>query len=168
MSKNLGYSVDFPTKTITITKVFGKNANIIDSPEHTVLNKLFKLYPDYTLKYKQVKQSEKKSTYKGASVDFMKSCVELLYGKDEKNNLDKVIKHFKDHPAYYSKIKACVFRTYPKCKELMKKLETENKKEKKETTNYKEIMENIFNGTTFPKTTTNENDVDENDLQIAG
>ena len=123
MSK--GYEVDFAEEKITITKAFGKLASTVDSNEYKLFNKLRKDNPAFTIEYKEFKVSPTKDTYKGATIDFMKKCVLEKYDQAAVDEVEKVVKLYKDHPAYYGKVKAFVFRNYKECKELMKKTEKE-------------------------------------------
>lgn len=71
MSKNMGYTINFETEQIIITKKFGKAASQIGTPEFKAMQQLRKEFNGFGIAYKPIKKKENKKSYKGLSIDEM-------------------------------------------------------------------------------------------------
>ncbi len=71
MTKSTGYTINFETGEIIITKKFGKAASKIGTPEFKDLQQLRKEFSEFKIVYKTIEKKENKKSYKGLSIDEM-------------------------------------------------------------------------------------------------
>ena len=138
MNKNC--IINFGEKTITLTKAFFKQAQILGTTENHTLLDLLKQFPDFKVNEKAPANRE---NYKGLTIPFMKKCVFKEYGGGSVAKFEEMIDLFAEHPAYYGKVKAVFFKDYPKCKALIKDTGIEIDEETAETAD-----ENVIDGQT--------------------
>ena len=114
---NRGCKIDFEKNTITQTNTFAKRARIANSPENLLIRDLLKQFPDFTLKTKAPANRE---NYTGLTIEFMRKCVKKVYGEVALAGFEEMIDIFREHKAFYAKIKKCLFTYYPECKDFIK------------------------------------------------
>lgn len=71
MTKSTGYTINFETGEIIITKKFAKAASKIGTPEFKDLQQLRKEFSEFKIVYKTIEKKENKKSYKGLSIDEM-------------------------------------------------------------------------------------------------
>lgn len=75
-----GYSIDFISGTIFITRAFAKKAGTVGTDEFKYFIELRNAYPEYAIKYKEIEKKANKQSYSGLSIYKMKAF--LMTKKD--------------------------------------------------------------------------------------
>lgn len=90
MKKTTGYTIDFATATITITKKFGKAANQFDTPEFKIMQRLREEFAGFKFEYKSIEKKENKKSYRGLTIEEMKRFISTR-AEEEQMTFKKVI-----------------------------------------------------------------------------
>lgn len=108
MNKNflsLGYRTDFNAQTIILTKKFAKSASVVGSKDYTILCRLRKDYPDYSIVVREIAKKEGKvNPNRNLTYDHMRETITVKHGKESKElaALETVIVESKIKPAPYA------------------------------------------------------------------
>ncbi len=103
MNKTTGYSIDFASKTITITKRFGKAASVFGSEEFNTMQRLLKDFEGFKVVYKTIEKKANKKSYAGLDIDEMKRF--LASNPAELERLEKVIEIASNKRGKYAIVK---------------------------------------------------------------
>lgn len=68
MRKNNNYTINFETRTITITKKFGKEASEFGTKAFEIMKQLREEFPDFQIAYKTIQKKENKESFKGLTL----------------------------------------------------------------------------------------------------
>ena len=113
---SLGYRTDFNTQTIILTKKFAKSASVVGSKDYTILCRLRKDYPDYSIVVREIAKKEGKvNPNRNLTYDHMRETITIKHGKESKElaALETIIIESKIKPAPYLHVKDWFLRQYP-------------------------------------------------------
>lgn len=113
-NNNLPYRIDFATSTITITKKFAKEANVLNSQAYKTINQLRKDFPTFQIIQKEIRKKSGKRTYANLTIEAMKEHILLLEGKDSKamRKFEYLFNFYAAHKGRYAKMKAWYLEQY--------------------------------------------------------
>lgn len=124
-----GIKVNVVTKEIIITKAFEKAASQIGSKEYEEMVKTLQDFPEFVVKYKEIKKKANKNSYKGLTIDEMKRFVSTR-STAEQETFDKVLKIASGQRGKYAIVKKWFLDNY---KEIyVSELDTISVKESKD------------------------------------
>jgi len=123
------FTLDFSTKTVTLSSGFAKQARKQGTPEYYRFLEYLKIYSGYTFKERQIKRNESQNRYKGMDYDFMREYIKRheaeAYVGLMLDKLETLLKDMegisKDH--CYPRIKHWFILNYPELKEAGKFVE---------------------------------------------
>lgn len=108
---NNGIKVNVVTKEIIITKAFEKAASQIGSKEYEEMVKTLQDFPEFVVKYKEIKKKANKTSYKGLTIDEMKRFVSTR-SKAEQEKFDKVLEIASGQRGKYAIVKKWFLDNY--------------------------------------------------------
>ena len=106
-----GIKVNVVTKEIIITKAFEKAANLIGSKEYEEMVKTMQDFPEFVVKYKEIKKKANKTSYKGLTIDEMKRFVSTR-STAEQEMFDKVLELANGQRGKYAIVKKWFLDNY--------------------------------------------------------
>lgn len=108
---NNGIKVNVVTKEIIITKAFEKAASQIGSKEYEEMVKTLQDFPEFVVKYKEIKKKANKTSYKGLTIDEMKRFVSTR-SIAEQEMFDKVLELANGQRGKYAIVKKWFLDNY--------------------------------------------------------
>ena len=128
---NNGIKVNVVTKEIIITRAFEKAASQIGSKEYEEMVKTLQDFPEFVVKYKEIKKKANKTSYKGLTINEMKRFVSTR-SITEQEMFDKVLELANGQRGKYAVVKKWFLDNYKEV--YVSELETISVKANKETT----------------------------------
>lgn len=114
MKKVIGCSIDFASKTITLTKAYAKKVNTPGTKEFRELAALHKNYPDFDIVMRTATVNEDKEKHNGLTFDRMEFIIKnYAKSEDALAEFKEVKKFYKGVNGYYGKVKAWFLDKYP-------------------------------------------------------
>ena len=108
---NNGIKVNVVTKEIIITKAFERAASRIGSKEYEEMVKTLQDFPEFVVKYKEIKKKANKTSYKGLTIDEMKRFVSTR-STAEQEMFDKVLELANGQRGKYAIVKKWFLDNY--------------------------------------------------------
>jgi len=100
--------------TISTTKAFMEKAEVYKTEEYTLLKKLQKDFPKYSLNANKIKVKATRQKHSGLTINFMaKVIADDPDGETNQTEFNRLIGLYEDHPAKYGTIKAWFLTQYP-------------------------------------------------------
>ena len=108
---NKNFTINHTTKVITITKEFGKRANVFGSTAYKEMKGLRRDFPTYEVVYKTIKKNSIKTTYSCLTYENMKAHIERV-NPENLNQFETVKKIASTHSSPYAFVKKWFLITY--------------------------------------------------------
>lgn len=131
-----GIKVNVVTKEIIITKAFEKAASQIGSKEYEEMVKTLQDFPEFVVKYKEIKKKANKTSYKGLTIDEMKRFVSTR-STAEQEKFDKVLEIASGQRGKYAIVKKWFLDNYKEV--YVSELDTISVKESKDTSSLVDV-----------------------------
>lgn len=113
--------IDHIKRTITMDRTFTINASNPETPEFRKLQTYIAMFPEYTLKRKEIKKNTSKETYPGLNYGYMRDYIITHLDKEEaKAKLEEFEEQLylsKCHKSKYPAIKSWFLAEFPEVKE---------------------------------------------------
>ena len=106
-----GIKVNVVTKEIIITKAFEKAASQIGSKEYEEIVKTVQDFPEFVVKYKEIKKKANKTSYKGLTINEMKRFVSTR-STEEQEVFNKVLELANGQRGKYAIVKKWFLDNY--------------------------------------------------------
>lgn len=109
---NKGYTVNYITKTITITKAFAAKAGTYGTPEFEEFVALRTACPDFTIEYKVIRKKKDKISYDGLSIEKMLAFIQMKDSEDAAVEFNKYVNLYEGEKGKYPIIKRMFLAKY--------------------------------------------------------
>ena len=117
MTRNKKVAIDLINGTITVTKLFAKNAQTMGSPEFNELRAAIKEFPDFKIN-RIDNPTSKRESRKGLNLKLMEETIKTYYPA-QADEFDRIVTFYKGSTTnYYLKVMNWFVKAVPNYKEL--------------------------------------------------